>query len=231
MGRTGARRTRVRKGSGLLSSVASKVVGTVGDIAGTVLNRAVDALPVELHIPGYHYCGPGTRLEERLRRGDVGINPLDEACKRHDIAYQTYSDTKKRAEADKELANLAWQRVTSDDASVAEKAAAWAVTNIMKTKGKLGGGVRKKKTQPKKQKGKGMYLRPYQPTKTGCGNTVTTASQKGAGMYLRPYNPATECCDKAGRGMYLRPYQPVRTGCGHQTTKNAKRQTTKKKRQ
>lgn len=29
----------------------------------------------------YNFCGPGTNLEARLARGDVGINKLDECCK------------------------------------------------------------------------------------------------------------------------------------------------------
>lgn len=52
-----------------------------------LLNKIIDKLPFELHVPGYQYCGPGTHLQKRLTRGDPGINPLDTACKRHDIAY------------------------------------------------------------------------------------------------------------------------------------------------
>ena len=114
------------KGSGLLGSLTG--------VAGKVLNRAIDILPVELHIPGYQYCGPGTKLKERLARGDPGINKLDSACKLHDIAYSKYSDSQSRAIADKELAERAWQRVGASDSSLKEKAAAWAVTNIMKIK-------------------------------------------------------------------------------------------------
>ena len=44
-----------------------------------LVNSIIDKLPVELHIPGYQYCGPGTKLKERLARGDPGINPLDAA--------------------------------------------------------------------------------------------------------------------------------------------------------
>ena len=50
-----------------------------------VLNKVINNLPVELHIPGYQYCGPDTKLTKRLARGDPGINPLHKACKEHDI--------------------------------------------------------------------------------------------------------------------------------------------------
>jgi len=43
--------------------------------------------PFELHIPRYQFCGPGTRLEERLARDNWGINPLNVACHKYDIAY------------------------------------------------------------------------------------------------------------------------------------------------
>lgn len=180
-----------RRGAGLVTSLASKLVGNASALAGKAINKGIDLLPIELHLPGgYQYCGPGTKLDKRLRRGDPGINPLDKACKEHDIAYSQSSDTSKRAVADKILSERAWQRVLAKDASVGEKAAAWAVTNIMKTKAKLGGGsgTRKPRTRrPRRRRrnnraaatalrrlksmvvaGKGLYLRPY--SKTGGGS-------------------------------------------------------------
>ena len=46
-----------------------------------IVNTLINKLPFELHVPGYNYCGPGTKLEKRLKRGDKGINPLDELAK------------------------------------------------------------------------------------------------------------------------------------------------------
>ena len=39
----------------------------------------------EFHWPGYQYMGPGTHLAKRLKRGDPGINRLDQIAKQHDI--------------------------------------------------------------------------------------------------------------------------------------------------
>ena len=64
----------------------------------------INALPVESHIPGYQFCGPSTHLEKRLARGDRGINPLNAACREHDIAYSRSKDLTKRHVADKILA-------------------------------------------------------------------------------------------------------------------------------
>lgn len=107
-----------------------------------VLNALIDRLPFEIHIPGgYQYCGPGTKLKKRLERGDPGINPLDAACREHDVAYSRSKDLKSRHEADAVLEERAWQRVKSRDARLGEKAAAWAVTGAMKAKRKLGMGT------------------------------------------------------------------------------------------
>ena len=79
-----------------------------------VLNKVINNLPVELHILGYQYCGPGTKLTKRLARGDPGINPLDKACKEHDIVYsQKKENIKARNTADNVLAEKAWNRVES----------------------------------------------------------------------------------------------------------------------
>lgn len=111
-----------------------------------LVNKTINSLPFEAHLFGYQFCGPGTQLEKRIARGDIGINPLDAACKEHDIAYSTNKDSlSKRHEADHKLQEQAWQRVKSSDASVGEKAAAWLVTNVMKAKRKLGMGLRRKR--------------------------------------------------------------------------------------
>lgn len=111
-----------------------------------LINSVINKLPFEAHIPGYQYCGPGTKLEKRLARGDPGINKLDAHCKVHDIAYHTHKGDKERREADKILASEAWKRTISSDAGIGEKAAALAVTTIMKGKiglSKVGGGLKK----------------------------------------------------------------------------------------
>lgn len=110
-----------------------------------VINSAINKLPFELHIPGYQYCGPGTKLKKRLERGDPGINPLDKACKSHDIAYEEHKSGKERTIADRLLASAAWKRVKSKDAGLGERTAALAIAAAMKTKiglSKLGAGLK-----------------------------------------------------------------------------------------
>lgn len=159
--------TSHHRGSGLLN--------TITNTASRVINKTIDLLPVEIHLPGYQYCGPGTNLNIRLARGDPGINKLDSYCKEHDIAYSQNSDNKYRAEADRKLAEQAWERVRASDSSIGERAASWAITNIMKAKSKLGGGrvIKKKRNCSCENKllvksknktcktGQGLYLKPY----------------------------------------------------------------------
>ncbi len=121
---------------------------------GGVVNSLINRLPFELHIPGYQFCGPGTKIIKRIKRGDQGINPLDAACKRHDLSYLHNQDNlSARHRADYELEQRAWERVKSGTASASEKAAAWLVTNIMKTKQRFGMGVSSQTAKLRRKKG------------------------------------------------------------------------------
>lgn len=170
-----------RENGGLSRYQGSGLLGTIAGAVGTVVNKAVDILPAEFHLPGgYQYCGPGTNLAKRLRRGDPGINKLDAACKQHDIAYAKYSDNKSRAVADRALADRAWERVKASDSSFKEKAAAWLVTNVMKAKTKFGGGKRRVK---KKQKRANKRKKNKKAGKKSC----RCNNKKGKGLRLKPY--------------------------------------------
>lgn len=125
-----------------------------------LVNTFINKLPVELHIPGYNFCGPGTHLEKRTNRGDVGINALDDACKEHDIAYSQSSDLLRRHDADKILADKAWERVKAKDSSIGEKSAALLITGLMKGKRKLGMGIKTKKGKTVKLKKKRIIESP-----------------------------------------------------------------------
>ena len=124
---------------------------------GSSINNIINKLPFELNLPGYQYCEPGTKLAKRLKRGDPGKNPLDAACKEHDIAYsKNRENIEARNAADRTLADKAWQRVFSVDSSFGEKVTAIIVTNIMNAKSQHGMVLRKKN---KKKLNKRVVLR------------------------------------------------------------------------
>lgn len=110
-----------------------------------LINKIIDSLPVELHLPKYQFCGPGTRLLERLARGETGVNKLDESCRLHDIAYFKDKDLESRRKADLELSKVAGERFRASDATLGERASAALVKTAMVIKNKLGAGLRNKK--------------------------------------------------------------------------------------
>uniref|UniRef100_T1HG70 Phospholipase A2-like domain-containing protein n=1 Tax=Rhodnius prolixus TaxID=13249 RepID=T1HG70_RHOPR len=109
-----------------------------------IINSVINNLPFELHIPGYRFCGPGTKLQHRIHQ--TGINPLDDACKAHDIAYSQSKSLESRHKADQLLEQEAWKRLTTKNSSLSEKTSALMVGNMMKAKVKLGAGNKKRPT-------------------------------------------------------------------------------------
>jgi len=197
-----------------------------------LLNSAINALPFELHIPGYQFCGSGTRLRERLARGERGINPLNAACREHDIAYSRNKELFNRHIADQILAKKARERITASDASFGERAAATAVWAAMKAKTKFGMGMRRGKKKTKRRKKRALPvakrggLLPLLPLLGALGSLVGGAAgvakavndSKAARRQLEEiqrHNRAIE-----GRGLYLAPYK--RSGGGH-VKKNKKK--------
>ena len=51
------------------------------------IQKLIEKTGKEFHWAKMNYFGPGTRLKERLRRGDHGKNRLDELAQIHDIYY------------------------------------------------------------------------------------------------------------------------------------------------
>ena len=148
------------------------------------MNKIINKLPFEAHIPGYKFCGPGTKLKARLARGDQPINPLDAACQEHDIAYSQNEDTTLRNVADRLLAAKAWKRVRARDAGFGEKAAAYAVTNTMNLKSTLGMGLKKRGSKMRSKKKMTTFSSILRASKTSApgksAKSIITESLKAA---------------------------------------------------
>lgn len=114
-----------------------------GKIEGSgMINDVINNLPFELHWPGFQALGPGTHLEERLARGETGINKLVSSAFEHDKWYRDHPNTEDRWEADKILQKKAWERFISNDAEIiGEKLPALVTTAAMYLKRKLGMGL------------------------------------------------------------------------------------------
>ena len=67
-----------------------------------IMNTLINKLPFEMHLPGYNFAGPGTRLDKRLnpnltpKQWSKPINKVDHAAYNHDVCYLKHDDTKTR---------------------------------------------------------------------------------------------------------------------------------------
>ncbi|KAE9522108.1 hypothetical protein AGLY_017496 [Aphis glycines] len=105
-----------------------------------VLNR----LPFEAHVP------------------DKGVNPLDSACRKHNIAYLKCNNLDIRRKADQILGEKGQERTTGAYSSRKEKIDAHTVMNTMKAKRKI---AAKKKRKPNKKNGGMRFI--STPRQTG----------------------------------------------------------------
>ena len=115
---------------------------------GSILNNILNSgkLP-ELHIPGHNYTGPGTKLKERLLRGDEPVKQLDKAAQFHDMAYAIFKDTKDRHIFDNKLQDEAFEIAKSSNNTLLDRAEGALVGSVMFAKHKLGLGVKQRKNK------------------------------------------------------------------------------------
>jgi len=68
------------------------------------LNDTINRLPIEMHLPGYNFTGPGTKLNQRLnpdltlKEWSKPVNRVEKAAYHHDICYVKNKDSKIRNE-------------------------------------------------------------------------------------------------------------------------------------
>ena len=77
---------------------SSKEINQNEEEKNSALEALIDLLPFELNLPGYMFLGPGTKLAERIERGDVAINELDQAALEHDKAYAAEKGNRRKAD-------------------------------------------------------------------------------------------------------------------------------------
>ena len=69
---------------------------------GSLLNKAINNLPFEMHLPGHNFTGPGTKLRKRLdpdltlKKWSKPVNRVDKAAYHHDVCYLKNDDTATR---------------------------------------------------------------------------------------------------------------------------------------
>ena len=68
-------------------------------VGGGIMNRIINKLPFEMHLPGHNFTGPGTKLSKRLKKDGTPkswskpINIVDESAMHHDVCYAKNKNT------------------------------------------------------------------------------------------------------------------------------------------
>ena len=116
---------------------------------GSLLNKAINNLPVEMHLPGHNFTGPGTKLNKRLnqdltpKKWSKPINRVNKAAYHHNLCYLKNNDTATRnAVCDK---NMLKELKGIYNPSIREKMERGLVSTLIGTKARFGMGVREKK--------------------------------------------------------------------------------------
>ena len=115
---------------------------------GSLLNKAINNLPFEMHLPGHNFTGPGTKLKKRLnpdltpKKWSRPVNRVDKAAYHHDVCYLKKDDTATRnAVCDK---NMLKELEGIYNPTLQERLDKSIVSNLIGTKVKFGMGVKKK---------------------------------------------------------------------------------------
>ena len=116
---------------------------------GSILNKMINSLPVEIHLPGHNFTGPGTKLNKRLnpdltpKKWSKPINRVDKAAYNHDICYLKNTDTVTRnAVCDK---NMLKELKGIYNPTIRERMERGLVSSLIGTKARFGWGLNKKK--------------------------------------------------------------------------------------
>ena len=115
---------------------------------GPLLNKAINNLPFEMHLPSHNFTGPGTKLKKRLnpdltpKKWSKTFNHVDKAAYHHDLCYLENDDTTSRnAVCDK---NMLKELEGIFNPTLRERLGKSIVSKLIGTKVKFGMGDKKK---------------------------------------------------------------------------------------
>ena len=139
-----------RRKTGICTVCGSKKSQFIAASTGAgFMNKLINRLPVEMHLPGHNFTGPGTKLHKRLnadgtpKSWSMPINRVDQAAYRHDLCYAKHKDTAARNSiCDKAMLD---ELARIDNPTAREKMDRGIVRPLIGTKVRFGLGVPKKK--------------------------------------------------------------------------------------
>ena len=116
---------------------------------GSISNKMINNLPVEMHLLGHNFTGPGTKLNKRLntdltpKEWSKPINRIDKASYHHDICYLKNNDTATRNNVcDKNMLN---EMKNIYNPTLRERMERGLVSTLIGTKKRFGWGLAIKK--------------------------------------------------------------------------------------
>ena len=144
---------RILKGNCAICNTKKNVFISGGNMkktkkGGSILNRMINLLPVEMHLFGHNFTGPGTKLNKRLnpdltpKEWSKPINRIDKSAYHHDICYLKNTDTKTRNEVCD--ANMLNEMKAIQNPTIRERAERAVVSSLIGTKKYFGMGLKKK---------------------------------------------------------------------------------------
>ena len=114
-------------------------------LGGSILNKMINNLPVEMHLLGHNFTGPGTKLNKRLnadltpKEWSKPINRIDKAAYHHDICYLKNNDTATRNNVcDKNMLN---EMKDIYNPTLRERMERGLVSTLIGTKKRFGWGI------------------------------------------------------------------------------------------
>ena len=115
---------------------------------GSLLNKFINNLPVEMHLPGHNFTGPRTKLNKRLnsdltpKKWSKPINRVDKAAYHHDVYLKNNDTATRNAVCDK---NMLKELKGIYNPTIREKMERGLVSSLIGTKARFGWGVDRKK--------------------------------------------------------------------------------------
>ena len=117
---------------------------------GSLLNKVINNLPVEMHLPAHNFTGPGTKLNKRLnpdltpKEWSKPINRVDKAAYHHDVCYLKNDDsTTRNAVCDK---NMLKELEGIYNPTIRERMEKGLVSSLIGCKARFGWGLSEKKS-------------------------------------------------------------------------------------
>ena len=89
-----------------ISDKVGSVYNTVKDAVGTIGNTVKNWSSGAYLVPGMNYCGPFNATDANYLKSHPPVNASDDACKQHDLDYDTFNNLRRTGMPDADVKRL-----------------------------------------------------------------------------------------------------------------------------